>query len=224
MRVVLRIGGSVVASPVNTELMSKHAEMVQTLKRQGHEVAVVVGGGALAREFIGIAKKLGLEERVQDEIAISVSRLFAQLFLKTLGEIGCVKVALTLDDAADCLNAGKILVMGGLKPGITTDAVAALVAKHVKADLLVKGTDQDGVYNKDPRKYADAVKLDRLSFDDLNKVFSESKHTAGMHQVIDPEAVKIMKRERMNLIVVNGFNPKNILAAVNGETVGTVVN
>jgi uridylate kinase len=224
MRVVLRIGGSIVASPVNTDLMSKYAELVQTLKGEGHEVAVVVGGGSLAREFIGIAKKLGLEEQVQDEVAISVSRLFAQLFLKTLGKMGCRKVALTLDDAADCLNSGKILVMGGLKPGITTDAVAALVAERIKANLLVKGTDQDGIYNKDPRKHADAVKLNRLSFDDLAKVFSESKHTAGMHQIIDPEAVKIMKRERMNLIVVNGFKPKNILAAVNGETVGTVVN
>jgi uridylate kinase len=223
MRIVLRIGGSVVASPVNTDLMSKYAEMVQTLKTQGHEVAVVVGGGALAREFIGIAKKLGLEEQAQDEVAISVSRLFAQLFLKTLGEIGCGKVVVTLDDAADCLNTGKILVMGGLKPGITTDTVAAFVAERVKADLLVKGTDQDGVYNKDPRKYADAVKLDRLSFDDLTEVFSESKHKAGIHQIVDPEAVKIMKRERMKLIVVNGFKPENILAAVNGENVGTVV-
>ena len=224
MRIVLRIGGSVVASPINTDLMSNYAEMVKTLKGKGHEVAVVVGGGALAREFIGIAKKLGLEEQAQDEAAISVSRLFAQLFLKTLGGMGCGKVALTLDDAAECLDAGKILVMGGLKPGITTDAVAALVAERVKADLLIKGTDQDGVYNKDPRKHADAVKLDRLSFDDLAAVFSESKHKAGIHQIIDPEAVKIMKRERMKLVVVNGFKPENILAAVNGESVGTVVN
>ena len=223
MRVVGRIGGSVVASPVNTELISKYAKMVQTLKEQGHKVAVVVGGGSLAREFITIAKKLGLDEQAQDEIAISVSRLFAQLFLKTLSEMGCKKVALTLDDAAECLSKGTTIVMGGLKPGITTDAVAALVAERINADLLVKCTDQDGVYNKDPRKYTDAVKLDHLSFDDLANVFSENKHKAGIHQIIDPEAVKILKSGRMKLIVVNGFKPENIFAAVNGDSVGTVV-
>jgi len=223
MRVVLRIGGSVVASPINTELMSKYAEMVRTLKKRGHEVAVVVGGGSLAREFIAVAKKLGLNEQAQDEVAISVSRLFAQLFLKKLGDISCRKVALTLDDAAECLSEGKIMMMGGLKPGITTDAVAALVVERVKADLLVKGTDQDGIYDKDPRKHADAVKLDRLSFDDLPKIFEENQHKAGMHQIIDPEAVKVLKRERVKLVVVNGFKPENILAAVDGESVGTVV-
>jgi len=224
MRIVLRIGGSVVASPVNTELMSKYVDLLRTLKEQGHEVAVVVGGGSLAREFIAIAKNLGLDEQAQDEIAISVSRLFAQLFLKKLGEMSGRKVALTLDDAAECLSEGKIVLMGGLKPGITTDAVAALVAEHVKADLLVKGTNQDGIYNKDPQKYADAVKFDHLSFDDLPNVFSENKHKAGMHQIIDPEAVKILKRERMKLVVVNGFKPENILAAVKGESVGTVIS
>ena len=90
--------------------------------------------------------------------------------------------------------------------------------------MLVKGTDQDGVYDKDPRKHADAVKLDQLSFDDLPKIFEESEHKAGMHQIIDPEAVKVLKHERVKLIVVNGFKPENILAAVNGESVGTVVN
>ena len=171
MRIVLRIGGSVVASPVNTELMSKYADLLRALKQQGHEVAVVVGGGALAREFIGIAKNLGLDMQAQDEIAISVSRLFAQLFLKKLDKLCCSTVALTLDDAAECLSKGKIVVMGGLKPGITTDAVAALVSERVSADLLVKGTDQDGVYDKDPRKHADAVKLDYLTFDDVAERF-----------------------------------------------------
>jgi uridylate kinase len=222
MRIVLRIGGSVVASPVNTELMSKYADVVRKL-RQNHEVAVVVGGGTLAREFISSAKTLGLNMQAQDEIAISVSRLFAQLFLKTVGDLACKKVALTLDDAATCLRGGKIVVMGGLKPGITTDAVAALVAEYVDGELLVKGTDQEGIYTKDPRKNSDAVKLDHLSFDDLQDVFSESRHKAGMHQIVDPEAVKVLKRKRVKLVVVNGFKPENILLAVQGERVGTIV-
>jgi len=224
MRVVLRIGGSVVASPINTELISKYAELLKNLQAQGHAVAVVVGGGTLAREFIAIAKNLGLEEQAQDEIAISISRVFAQLFLKKLGNLSCAVVPLTVTEAADCLSKGKIAVMGGLKPGKTTDTVAALLAERVNADLLVKGTDQDGIYDKDPKKHRDAVKLDRLSFDDLAGVFSESAHKAGIHQIIDPEAVKILRRQRVKLIVVNGFAPENILAAVNGETVGTVVS
>lgn len=224
MRLVVRIGGSVVASPVNTELMSKYADLIKTVKAQGHQVVVVVGGGALAREFIGIAKQLGLEMQAQDEIAISVSRLYAQLFLKRLGEAGSSKVAITLDDAEECLSEGKVAVMGGLKPGITTDAVAALVAERVNADLLVKGTDQEGVYDKDPRTNRDAVKLDRLTFDDLAKIFGGSVHQAGIHQVIDPEAIKVLKRHRVKLIVVNGYKPENILAAVNGEKVGTTIS
>jgi uridylate kinase len=224
MRVVLRIGGSVVASPINTELISKYAELLKTLKVQGHEVAVVVGGGTLAREFISIAKNLKLDEQAQDEIAISVSRVFAQLFLKKLGKLSCSSVPSTVGEAADCLGKGKIVVMGGLKPGMTTDSVAALIAERISADLLVKGTDQDGVYNKDPKKHRDAVKLDHLSFDDLAGVFSESKHKAGIHQIIDPEAVKILKRKRMRLVVVNGFKPGNILAAVKGEKIGTIVD
>lgn len=224
MRLVIRIGGSVVASPVNTELMSKYADIIRTIKQQGNEVVVVVGGGALAREFIGIAKNLGLDMNGQDELAISCSRLFAQLFVKKIGDLACSKVAVTVDEAAQGLEEDKIVVMGGLKPGLTTDAVATLVAERVKADLLVKGTDQNGVYDKDPRKYPDAVKLDRLSVEDLAKIFEHNEHKAGIHQIIDPEAIKVLKRIRLKLVVVNGFKPENLLAAIKGENVGTVIS
>jgi uridylate kinase len=223
MRIVVRIGGSVVANPINTDLMSKYANIIKAVKQQGHEVAVVLGGGALAREFIEIAKNLGLDMNGQDEIAISCSRLFAQLFLKKLGDVACNKVAITLDDAAACLAEGKVVVMGGLKPGITTDTVAALVAERINAELLVKGTDQNGVYDKDPRKYSNAVKLDRLSIEDLGRVFEHNEHTAGIHQIIDPEAIKVLMRKRLKIIVVNGFVPENMLSAINGENVGTVI-
>ena len=223
MRIVVRIGGSVVANPINTALMGKYADIIKTIQRQGNEVVVVVGGGALARQFIGIAKELNLDMTAQDEIAISCSRLFAQLFLKKLGEAACGKVAITLDDAAKCLSEGKVVVMGGLKPGITTDTVAALVAERINAELMVKGSDQNGVYDKDPRKYPEAVKLDKMSIGDLTKIFGESEHKAGIHQIIDPEAIKVLKRKPLKIIVVNGFKPENMLAAIEGRNNGTII-
>jgi uridylate kinase len=224
MRIIIRIGGSVVASPINTELIAKYAGTIKKIRNHGHDLIVVLGGGALAREFIGLARKLELDMSDQDEIAISCSRLFAQLFLKKIGNIGCNKISVTLEEAAECLEEGKIAVMGGLKPGITTDTVAALVAEYINADLLVKGTDQDGVYDKDPRKHADAVKLERLSLDKLAAVFENSEHKAGIHQIIDPEAIKVLRRNQLKLIVVNGYNPENIILAVKGEKIGTLIS
>lgn len=223
MRIVVRIGGSVIANPINTELMGKYADTIKGIKVQGHEVAVVLGGGALARQFIGLAKDLGLDMNAQDEVAISCSRLFAQLFLKCLGEVACSKVAVSPVEAAEWLNEGKIAVMGGLRPGITTDTVATLVAEKIGADLLIKGSDQNGIYNKDPRKHPDAVKLDHLSFEELAEVFEQNEHKAGIHQIIDPEAVKVLRRCHIKTVVVSGFEPQNMLLAVAGENVGTVI-
>lgn len=224
MRVVLRIGGSVIASPVNPKLISEYGKLLKELKAEGHEVTVVIGGGQLAREFIGIARDLGLDEEAQDEIAISVSRVFAQLFLRKLGGIGCATVALTVEDAAKCLENGKVAVMGGLRPGMTTDGVAALVAERANAELLVKATDQEGIYDKDPRMHKDAVKLDHLRFAELSQVFAQDRHEAGIHQIIDPEAVRILMECRAKVIVVNGFKPENVLSAINGCRVGTLID
>ena len=224
MRIVMRIGGSVVASPINPALISRYIELLKDLKMQGHELAVVIGGGALARDFIKVAKNLGLNESAQDEVAISVSRIFAQLLLKKLGELGCEAIPLTVEDAVKCLRGGKVAVMGGLKPGMTTDTVAALIAEKVNADLVIKATDQEGIYDKDPKKHADAVMLKHLSFEELPNVFAEDKHKAGIHQILDSEAVKILKRKRVRVVVVNGFKPENILAVVKGKHVGTMID
>ena len=224
MRIILRIGGSVVASPVNPGLIVRYVDVLRELRSQGHELIVVVGGGELARELIATAKEIGLGEPSQDKIAISASRIFAQLFLSKLGRFGCRVVPLTIEDAKKCLDSGAIVVMGGLKPGMTTDAVAALVARKVKADLLVKATNQDGIFNKDPKSHADAAKLDHLSFEDLSNLFSEDRHKAGIHQIIDPEAVKILKQYHVKVAVVNGFAPTNVLLAIRGSHVGTLID
>ncbi|OYT49369.1 uridylate kinase [Candidatus Bathyarchaeota archaeon ex4484_231] len=223
MRVVIRIGGSVIASPPKPELIKRYAEIIRNLRAQGHELVIIVGGGAIARQFIQLAKQMSLKEPEQDEIAISVSRLFAQMMALKLGGLDWKTIPTSIDAVSKALKERGTVVMGGLKPGMTTDTVAALVASEINAQFIVKATDQDGVYTKDPRTYPDAVKLDALSFDELDSFLEEDKHKAGIHQILDPEAVRVLKKERIQTIIVNGLKPENIIAAINGKKVGTLI-
>ena len=223
MRIVVRLGGSVLGSPLNATLIGKYVETLKKLKHQGHEIVAVVGGGSLAREFIKTADELGLDEPKRDWIAIHVSRLFAQLFTLCLANQGCETVPVSLDTVESCLQDEKVVVMGGLRPGMTTDTVAALIGERIYADLLVKGSNVEGIYTKDPKKYSDAKKLDKLEFDELNKLFELNSHRAGINQIIDPEAIKVLQRFKLRTIIVNGYNPENILLAVKGIRIGTVI-
>ena len=223
MRLVIRFGGSVIASPLNPELIGKYAELLKKLKGEGHSIVAVTGGGEIARQFIKAAKKLGLAENVQDELAIKASRLVAELLQKRLSEEVCPKIPASIEETKDCLKSGKIVIMGGLKPGMTTDTVATLVAKEIEADMLVKATDQEGIYTKDPKKHKDAKLLKKVKIEDLEKIFEEYRHRAGIHQILDPEAIKILKELKLKVVVVNGFKPENVELAVKGEAVGTLV-
>ena len=223
MKVVLRIGGSVVASPPSPALISRYADLLKNLKKQGHDLVVVVGGGKTARDFIKLAKEIELSEPDQDDLAISVSRVFAQLLARKLDGLGSKSVPGSIPQVVQLLDEGKIAVMGGLRPGMTTDAVAAMVAETVGADLLVKATDQEGICTKDPDKHPDAQKIDELSFDDLLGLFEEDKHRAGIHQILDPEAVRLLQRSKTRTVIVNGFKPENVLSAIMGKMVGTLI-
>ena len=223
MKVVVRIGGSVVGSPLNEKLIGRYIDTLKKIKLDGHQVVAVVGGGSLAREFIKIAGDLGLDETKRDWAAIHVSRLFAQLFTLCLAHEGCEIVPVSLDSAESCLKEGKIVIMGGLYPGMTTDTVAALIGERIKADLLVKGSNVDGIYTKDPKKFSDAKKLDKLNFNDLNEFFELNKHQAGINQIIDPEAIKVLQRCKLRTIILNGYDSKNIWSAIKGIRIGTVI-
>lgn len=224
MRIVIRIGGSVIASPINPALISQYVEVLKELRGQRKEMAVVVGGGSLAREFIALGKQLQLDQEAQDRLAISVSRLFAQVFTERLGNTCCSDIPTTPEQADACLAKGKIVVMGGLRTGMTTDTVAALMCEKIGADLLIKASNQEGVYNKDPARFRDAKKLDRITLEELTDALVKSKHEAGIHQIIDPEAIKVLRRTKVRVIVVNGFEPQNVIKAINGQPVGTVIS
>ena len=114
--------------------------------------------------------------------------------------------------------------MGGNYPGHTTDAVAAMLAERVGAERLVIATNVDGVYTDDPRKDPDAVKLDRVTADELVKITMRGEAGAGSNSVVDPLASKIIKRSRMPTFVVDGRDLEALESAIRGEgKKGTVI-
>lgn len=223
MKIIIRIGGSILGIPFNSLLIGKYVDLLKTLKNEGNEVVTVVGGGSLAREFIKVIAELGLKESSQDWAAIHVSRIFARLLLIALNEAHPSHVPISIDEMDSMLKKGRIVIMGGLYPGMTTDSVAALVGEHIGADLLVKGSNVDGIYTKDPRKYSDSKKINHIKFEELDDLFEAKTHKAGINQILDPKAVKIIQSCRLKTVVVDGYNPDNILAAVKGKQNGTVV-
>ncbi|MEM2904308.1 MAG: UMP kinase [Candidatus Bathyarchaeia archaeon] len=223
MRLVIRVGGSVVASPLNPERIAQYADVLRRLRHEGHEIIAVVGGGAFARNLIQLSERIGLSAPDQDWVAIQASRVVAQMLAGALSDAALKEIPPSARQAARMLSEGKIVVMGGLAPGMTTDAVAALIAGKTRADLLVKATDQEGVYTKDPRKHPDAVKLDRIAFTELQAHMEHRTHQVGIHQVLDPKAAELLTKVRVKTVVLNGLNPQNIEAAVRGERIGTLI-
>ena len=112
--------------------------------------------------------------------------------------------------------------MGGLKPGITTDTVAALVAQKWRADIMVKASDQAGIYTEDPRINKKAKKLEKMTYEKMKQILGGSHHP-GIHSIVDPVAVDRLVESRVKLIVLNGADAKGVVKAIHGEKIGTVV-
>jgi uridylate kinase len=221
LKAVLRIGGSVLGSPPSAKVVNGYADVISDLNYQGHSIAVVVGGGQVSREYIKSASEMGLSTYQQDTVAIHASRLNARLVAMKLG--GVSSVPTSIDGMLQRLARNRVAVMGGLRPGITTDTVAAIVAQKWRADILVKASDQNGIYTDDPRKNKGAKKLDKITYERMKQILGGS-HRPGIHSIIDPVAVDQLSELRVRLVVLNGSDPKGVVKAIHGEKIGTVVS
>ena len=183
------------------------------------KIVLIAGGGAKAREYIKIASSSGADQATLDEIGIMVSRINAMILAVSLGEYSQARVPETLGILVDNLKVTRAVVMGGLHPGQSTNAVGAIVTEKVRAARFINATDVDGVHTKDPRKFKDAKIINKLTTKELEKIMGEESMQAGAYDLMDPVALKLVERSKIETWIVK-CTPKVIESALLGKRIG----
>ena len=223
MRAVLKIGGSLLYDKDGNILVEKvrnYAAAIKSLVKDGHSLVVVVGGGIPARVFISAARDLGASEAQCDWLGIKLARNNAELLCAGLGDIVYPKIVETLDELEVAVKLGKVVLMGGLIPGQSTNAVAALAAETVNAETLFNATNVDGVYDRDPKE-SGAKRFDTISVVELKKVLSGGGTKAGEYKLFDSVAIKVVERSKIPTVIFDGGTPDNLTRVFRGENIGT---
>ncbi|MDZ7849765.1 MAG: UMP kinase [Halodesulfurarchaeum sp.] len=225
MRVVISLGGSVLAPDLEAASIRAHAAAIDELVEEGVELALVVGGGSVARQYIETARELGANEIALDDIGISVTRLNARLLIAALDEIAAPTPVETYEAGLEAMRRGDVPVMGGVAPGQTTDAVSAALAEYVEADLLVYATSVPGVFTADPDEDDSAEHIKTMTPAELVDVIVDTELLAGSSAPVDLLAAKLIERSGMRTIVLDGTSPDRVVDAVlRGEHAGTDVS
>ncbi len=222
MIVVISVGGSVLMSDFNSSRVKDFAAEIEKLATE-HQVFVVVGGGKVAREYIKLVRELGGDETSCDYVGIDVTRMNATVLASGI-KGASRKIPHDLKDAYEYSLNHSVVIMGGTFPGHTTDAVAALLAEYVNADIFLNATSVDGVYTADPWKDDGASRFEKISTRDLVEIVSQAEANAGSSTVLDLLAAKIIDRSKIKTVVFLG-KPENIKKALKGEIegIGTVI-
>ena len=224
LSIVLSLGGSVLLPDLEKPFIKQYVDILTKLSEK-FRLFVVVGGGGTARKYINLAKNYGGDNAFADELGILVTRLNATLLIGALGEEAYPTIPKDYSDALCAAETGKIVVMGGVTPGQTTDAVAAVLSERVKASLFVNLTAIDGIYSADPKADPSARKYERMTPLELLNIIVSQHAIAGINTVMDIVAVKIIERSHIPLLVIDGRSPQLLMDAINlGEYSGTLVS
>jgi len=223
MILVVSIGGSVLTSNLDPERIRKYASSIKALAKE-HITYIVVGGGRIARDYITTARDLGANEVECDIIGIDMTRINAKLLIAAMGNSAYPVPLTSYQDARNAALSGKVVVMGGLIPGQTTDAVSAVLAEYVGAELLINATSVDGVYTADPNIDSKAEKISSMTPSQLVDIVIKINMSAGSNSPLDPLAAKIIQRCGIRTIVIDGREPGNINEAAAGRHNGTLIS
>ena len=227
-RILLKLSGEALAGDkgfgLDVDTIQKICEGIKKAYELGVQIGVVVGGGNFWR-----GRSSGDMERVRaDQIGMLATVMNALAVADALEHIGVdvrVQTALTMQQVAEPyirnratrhMEKGRVVIFacGTGNPFFSTDTASALRAAEIGADIIFKATMVDGVYDKDPKKYSDAVRYDRLSF---TKVLTDQLG------VMDSTAASMCRDNKLPILVFDIMNPENIALAAAGEPIGTLV-
>jgi len=222
--VVLSLGGSVlVRDEGDTSYIRKIAKILIGISAT-KKLYIVTGGGRIARYYIKAGRDLGADESYLDELGIDVTRLNARLLITALGDRAAHSPPRNYEEAVHAGRMHSIVVMGGVSPGITTDAVSALLAERVKARRLVNATSIDGAYTADPKKDPEARRIPKMTHKELIDLVGPVAG-AGPNHVFDPVGAKVLERSKISLAIVDGNDMANLRDALEGKKFkGTLVD
>ena len=213
-------------SGIDPALLNQFAEEIHQLAQAGVQIGLVIGGGNLFRGA-GLAAA-GMDRVTGDHmgmLATVMNALAMQDALRRLGTEARVMSALSIaaacenfsrDRAVQHLAKGRVVLFaaGTGNPFFTTDSAASLRAIEIGAEIMFKATNVDGVYSADPKKHADAQRFDRLSYDEALR---------RQLMVMDHTAIILCRDNNMPLMVFNIHERGNLLRAMRGEAVGSLV-
>jgi uridylate kinase len=224
-RVLVKFSGEALAGEngygIDTQILHYISEEIKSLIENDIEVAVVIGGGNIIRGVTasedGVIKRtsgdyMGMLATAINGIALQEAFEHANLDARLLSAIDMQEIGepFIVRRAKRHLEKGRVVVFAGGtgNPYFTTDTAATLRASEVNAELMIKATKVDGVYDKDPNKFDDAVKLSTISYEE-----ALSEHI----KVMDDTSIALARDNQMPIIVCNMFEKGNLLKIVNGN-------
>ena len=231
-RVILKLSGEVLRSaktgdPIDWETLRAICAQVKDIKEMGVEVCIVIGGGNIFRGLAG-SEDEGVDRTTGDYMGMLATVINGLAFMECLEKMGVqtrVQTSIPMNQVAEPfilrrairhLEKGRVVIFvaGTGNPYFSTDTTAALRASEIQAEVIMKATKVDGVYNKDPMKHDDAVKYERLTYIEALQ---------QRLNILDSTAFSLCMDNEVPILVFNLNEPESIKRAMLGETVGTLV-
>ena len=229
-RILLKLSGEALVGDktggIDPEILIKYSSEIKKIYDKGVEIAIVIGGGNIYRGFNNEYKIDRVQGDYMGMLATLINGLALQNTLENIGIPTRLQSAINVNKVAEPyikrralrhLDKKRIVIFsaGTGNPYFTTDSAAVLRAIEIEADVILKGTRVDGIYNDDPNKNSDAFKFEKITF--------KEAISKGL-KIMDTTAFTLSHENKLPIIVFDMNQEDNLLKVLNGENVGTLVN